>query len=429
MSKKRTNANVPFILVSALVIVLCIAVTYLFFFNKRGTVSSPTNAWQGNGTLHRELASKLKSVGLNREAIRAYEDYFYTAGLDKRTRANSAYTVGKLYMEEGNYEKALSWLYRVDIIDPDTTLKSELNAKIVHCLEELGKYHAAEYALDARSTLVENPAEEQKGEKIVAEIGDRKITLAEVDKSLHELPPWIQEQFKTKEQRVEFLKKYVADELFYRKAQKLEYDKDPDLRKKTALFIKQQMINRVLEEELKDQKTVQEDDLINYFKANTDTYKERAQAHISLIKVKTEEHAQTIIKYLEEGKDFATLAQEFSQDKTTAKGGGKWDGWITEGNDDLGIGNVTEISKAIFSTPQGTISPVIPVGDYFYIFKIEEKKPERMRDYEEVKEWVKNDYLSNKLKLAYQRLLEQMVTSSEVKLYPQVITEEGTPSS
>jgi peptidyl-prolyl cis-trans isomerase C len=426
MNKKAKTSTAQSLLVSVLIIILCTAVTYLFIIYTRGTVSSRANTWQADGSLHRELASKLKSVGLNREAIKAYEDYFNTADLDKRTRANSAYTVGKLYMEEKNYEKALSWLYRVDMIDPDTPLKSELNSKIIHCLEELGKYHAAEYALDARSTLVENPEAEQKGEKVVAEIGDRKITLSEVDKSFHELPPWIQEQFKTKEQRVEFLKKYVADELFYRKAQKLEYDNDPDLREKTAFFIKQQMINKVLEEELQDGTTVQEDDLVNYFKANKDNYKEQAQARIRLIKVKTDEHAQTIIKDIEQGKDFATLAQEFSLDEATAQEGGKWDGWITEGKDSLGIGSVVEISKAIFSTPQGSISPVIPVGDDYYIFKIEQKKPERMRDYEEVKEWVKNDYLNNKMKIAYQRLLEQMVTSSEVKLYPKVITEEGT---
>lgn len=426
---KKGAANTQAIILTVLVVVLLTAVAYLLFTGTRGIGSYPATTWQGDGTIHRELASKLKSVGLNREAIKAYEDYFNTAQLDKRTRANISYTVGKLYMEEGNYEEAMSWLYRVDIIDPDTPLKSELSSKIVHCLEELGRFHAAEYALDARSTRAENPEEEQKGQKVVAEIGSSKITLSQVDEALQELPPWIQEQFKTKEQRVEFLKKYVADELFYRKAQKLEYDKDPDLRKKTALFIKQQMINRVLEEELKDKTTVQEDDLINYFKANKDNYKERAQARISLIKVKTDEHAQTIIKDLEQGKDFATLAREFSLDEATAKGGGKWDGWITDGKDSLGIGNVAQISEAIFSSPQGTIAPVIPVGDYYYIFKIEEKRPERMRDYEEVKEWVKNDYLNNKLKIAYQHLLEQMITSSEVKLYPQVITEEGTPSS
>ena len=178
---KKGAANTQSILLSVLVVVLVTAVAYLLFTGKRGTASHSANTWQGDGTIHRELASKLKSVGVNREAIKAYEDFFNTAQLDKRTRANISYTVGKLYMEEGNYEGALSWLYRVDIIDPDTPLKSELNSKIVHCLEELGRFHAAEYALDARSTLAGNPEEEQKGEKVVAEIGSSKITLAQMD--------------------------------------------------------------------------------------------------------------------------------------------------------------------------------------------------------------------------------------------------------
>ena len=425
---KTGAANIQSILLSVLVVVLLTAVAYLLFTGTRGMGSYPATTWQGDGTIHRELASKLKSVGLNREAIKAYEDYFNTAQLDKRTRANISYTVGKLYMEEGNYEEAMSWLYRVDIIDPDTPLKSELSSKFVHCLEELGSFHAAEYALDARSTRAENPEEEQKGEKVVAEIGSSKITLSQVDEALQELPPWIQEQFKTREQRVEFLKKFVADELFYRKAQKLEYDKDTGLRKKTALFMKQQMINRVLEEELKDKTAIQEDDLTNYFEANKEHYKERAQARIRLIKVETDEGAQSIVTEVGQGTDFASLAEERSLDAATAKEGGKWNGWITDGKDDLGIGKADEISKAIFSTQPGNLSPVVTVGNYYYIFKVEEKKPERLRDYQEVQEWVKNDYLNNKMKIAYQNLLEQMLTSSEVKLYPHIITEEGSLS-
>jgi len=49
-----------------------------------------------------------------------------------------------------------------------------------------------------------------------------------------------------------------------------------------------------------------------------------------------------------------------------------------------------------------------------------------MREYEEVQEWVNNDYTNHKMKIGYQNLLEQVLTSSEVKLYPQAITEEDT---
>ena len=64
----------------------------------------------------------------------------------------------------------------------------------------------------------------------------------------------------------------------------------------------------------------------------------------------------------------------------------------------------------------------------FYIFKVEEKKPERIRNYEEVREWVKNDYVKDKMNIAYQKLLEETLNTAEVKLYPRVIAGEESSS-
>ena len=411
----------------SIALVLFVIPVILLFFTGKGTL--PHNASsQESAHLFRELAAQLASVGLQGEAIEAYESYLATAGLDTRTRSNIAYTVGKLCMETGAYEKALSWLYRVAMIDPATPLKSEVDAKVVHCLEALGKFHAAEYALEARSALAGKEEQERRGGTVVAEIGSRAITLQEVNDALDELPPWIREQFKEKAKRLEFIKHYVADELFYRKAQKLEYDKDATLRKKTAQFMKQQMINKILEEEMQGTVSADQDDLTNYFTAHRDRYREPAQARIRLIKAGMDESAQNILKELEKGKDFSALAQEVSLDEASARAGGKREGWITEGKDDLGIGNVSEVSRAIFSTSPGHVAPLVKAGDYYYIFKVDEKKPERIREFGEVQEWVKNDYMQDKTRIAYQNLLEQVLTSSEVKLYPRVIADEETSS-
>ena len=56
-----------------------------------------------------------------------------------------------------------------------------------------------------------------------------------------------------------------------------------------------------------------------------------------------EEIAKNIVEELKKGKDFAELAREISLDEESAKMGGKWDDWITEGEDDLGIGNVDKV--------------------------------------------------------------------------------------
>lgn len=429
MSKKSGRIfSAQSLFFSGFALILFVLLAILIYYSGDGTLSQTFSTTRNDSLLYRELGNKLRSAGITEEAIEQYQNYFATAHLDKTTKANMAYTLGKLYMEEGNYEKALRWLYLVDMIDPETPLKNEVSTKIVHCLEALGRFHAAEYALEARSSLEGNQEGELKGNQVVAEIGSRKITLREVDEAIDQLPPWVKEQIKGKEKKLEFMRKYVADELFYRKATKLEYDKDSEIRNKTAQFTRQLMINKVLEQEIKGKVSIEEDDLKNYFKANQDRYKEDAQARIRLIKAGTEEIARNIMKELEKGKDFAALAKEISLDEQTAEREGKWEGWVTEGKDDLGIGNAEKVSRAIFSTAPGEISPIVGAGDYYYIFKVEEKKPERMRNYQEVREWVRNDYMNHKMTIAYQSLLEQVLTSSEVTLYPQVISEEDHPS-
>jgi len=191
---KMLDAKSVFFSTAVLILFAILTILILYTGNKR--FGNNTYRVEEKGNFYRDLANKLKSVGITKEAIKQYENYCNTAQIDKRTRSNLAYTLGKLYIEEGNYERALSWLYRVDMIDPDNPLKSEVGSKIVHCLETLGKFHAAEYALDARSALKGNRAEEIKGSKVVAEIGNSKITLREVDEALDQLPPWMKEQFK-----------------------------------------------------------------------------------------------------------------------------------------------------------------------------------------------------------------------------------------
>ena len=118
------------VLFSSFVLILFSILVILILFPGGRTLSHNSSSFKDADTMYRELAAKLTSVGVHGEAIKAYEDYFSTARLDKRTRSNIAYTVGRLHMEAGNYEKALSWLYRVDMIDPATPLKSEVNGKL-----------------------------------------------------------------------------------------------------------------------------------------------------------------------------------------------------------------------------------------------------------------------------------------------------------
>ena len=140
------------------------------------------------------------------------------------------------------------------------------------------------------------------------------------------------------------------------------------------------------------------------------------------------EAAEKLLEKIKSGESFSTLAEKYSLDKESAESGGQWKGWVIDGEDSLGIGYVNEVARAIFSLKKGEISGPVKIGNYFYIFRMDDYKPGRDRDFEEVREQVERDYYAGKLKKAYQALLDQVLKTEEVKLYPEVIVKSEKES-
>lgn len=82
---------------SSVVLILFVTLAFLILYSGRGKFAHNAYRVKEESTLYRELANKLKSAGITEEAIKQYENYFDTAQMDKRTRSNLAYTLGKLY--------------------------------------------------------------------------------------------------------------------------------------------------------------------------------------------------------------------------------------------------------------------------------------------------------------------------------------------
>ncbi len=410
------------LILSCVSVLLALGVVFLGYKLGGGPLQQPAAQTSWSAENQRTLANKLKSQGLTNEAIEAYEHYALTAQLDPKQLANVSYAIGKLYMDSGQYEKALGWFYRTEIADPQTPLKAELGSKVINCLERSGKYNAAEYALGRRTSI--NKTDRKTGTQVVAEVAGEKIYIEDIHEAIDSMPEWMRKQFESRERKAEFLRKYVADELLHRKAIKLEFDKDPAVRKQMKKVEREMLVNKVVEQELKDKITIEKADLQNYFKAHQDRYLQKAAVKVSLIKAGLKEVADKIMEELSGGKDFHDMARSISLDNATAANGGRYTRWVRKGEDDLGIGNVKKVSEALFAAETGTITQPIEAGGYYYIFKIDKKRAAKMPSFQEVAERVQNDYYMEKLKAAYQKLLDQILSSSEVKIHPEVFTGE-----
>ena len=223
---------------------------------------------------HREVAARLQAAGALDEAAALYADYLEESQAPDAQRARIAYSLGTNYMEIGQFDKALRWFYETEVLGAGE-LADELASKVVHCLERLGRHHAAQTALERRSRLDTDEVQRPESDPVVARVGQREIRRSEVLRSLDSLPPEIVDSFSTPAGQAELLEKFVADELLWHKARKLEYDRDPEVQRRHAELLKQLAVTRFVETEVLAQIEIDQADLLNYFAANRQRYQPR----------------------------------------------------------------------------------------------------------------------------------------------------------
>jgi parvulin-like peptidyl-prolyl isomerase len=405
-----------------ILVFLAAGLVAMLFLGDRASSGAGTQGVRGEG--RRDLAGKLLSAGLKGKAIEQYELYLAEADLASDRRAKITYTLGTLCMEEGDYEDALSWLYQVEMLDPKTELAPEVGSKIVACLERLGRFAQAQYSLDARSSLDKAGRDEFKGDEVVARVGNDVITLGELDEAIDALPEWMRSAVEDPAQKRAFLEQYVAEELIFQKAKRLELDKDPSVRKQAERATRQLMIQKVLEDEIKAKVKISDDDVDLYYRAHADRYGEKEAFKIRMMKVDADQ-LQGVRQALADGEAFAGLAKTYSLDEATRANGGEVGDWIEEGLDPTGMGDPNRLWQALANQGEGDVTEPIKVNGETYLFQITSHRPPRPFSLEEAKKQVEADLTRERVEKAYKELVQQALQASEVKLFPERIRKDA----
>ena len=145
---------------------------------------------------------------------------------------------------------------------------------------------------------------------------------------------------------------------------------------------RQLMINSILEE-TRNQISISDEELLEYYNENKESFLELEQVYARHILVETEEEANNLLLQLKEGlTDFAELAKEKSIGPSAPSGGDL--GFFTRGQ------MVKEFEDAVFSLEPGEISDVVQTQFGYHIIKCEEKKEEYSPAFEEAKERISN---------------------------------------
>ena len=412
----KNTAKASTALVVLLVVMLGI-IGVLFCFKCRPQAKQTVQAeagWDAKKQL--DFAETLANKGLKIQALAAFDDYLKIARLSAIEAARLLYRMGNMYMELLDYEKALYYFYKAETADPKAGFTTELDKKLVECLENLGLTTQAQYELGARTALEEQPKKELDG-VVFAKVGNEEITQGQIDEAINAMPEWAKESFSHGEGRLEFVRQYATTQALYNKAKRLGLEQDAEVRRSIKDITKQLLVQRFLAKELKDKVTADPSDIQMFYEANKDKFKEEADARVSVIKFSEEKKANDAMRRLSVGADFAKMAQELSEDENTKTKGGTIEGSLEKNGDIPGIGASKEALDAIFSKKDGELAGPFKINNGYYIFKINSIKPEVQKPFEEVKEQIEYEYRNKKVQEQMQILLKDIMQEEAVEIY------------
>lgn len=213
-----------------------------------------------------QLASELEARGLWEGAGEIYRRYLESGGLPEKERASANLHLGEIYLDKLNDPaKALPCLFLARQMGDDDT-KSKANKRIVEAFERLGK------SLDAQAFLKEttslSPAASFQNDVVVAVVGDKKITLRDLEDEIQLLPTPMQEQLKDTQKKKEFLQTLVAKQLMLNAAKRKGMEDDPQIKILAKHALETAILAKYQEQEIDNKIRITDADVRAYYESH-----------------------------------------------------------------------------------------------------------------------------------------------------------------
>ncbi|MYB63488.1 hypothetical protein F4X73_02250 [Candidatus Poribacteria bacterium] len=196
----------------------------------------------------------------------------------------------------------------------------------------------------------------------------------------------------------------------------------------------QLMVEKLTEMEVDEKISITDADLMAYYEKNKSDYIEEEKVRATCITLDDEDFANETLDKILAGKDIKEMAKELTAAKKVASGPGtgqqdpgntyffgksaspNWSEFI----DEVFEMKVNEMTETVFETDVGE--------DTFYlIFRKEEEKPERQREFDEVKSDINRKVEREKKRARILEWVEEISNAGKLKTYPENIPQTLLP--
>jgi parvulin-like peptidyl-prolyl isomerase len=153
---------------------------------------------------------------------------------------------------------------------------------------------------------------------------------------------------------------------------------------------------------------VTDEDVRAFYDENPKLFTEPEAVRLGMIALEPEQDAGAVLRELQGGADFATLARTRSKDPVTAAVGGEV-GWMPKGKANPAIEAVA------FSMKVGDVGLATAEKAQF-VLKLEERRPERLEAFDSVREKARQMLLTQRRREEVQRWVARLREASEISI-------------
>jgi parvulin-like peptidyl-prolyl isomerase len=279
----------------------------------------------------------------------------------------------------------------------------------------------------------QNGLTEEQANEVLAQVGDRTITVGEFADRLASQSPYLRARFESPERRKEFLDNLVRFELLVYEAKRRGYDDRPEVKRARRNAMIQQMMTQEIDAPL-EAVEITDEEIRAIYDANPDEFNRPAQVRASHIFIEDRARAQKLLARAKEGdlSGFRTLAREQSQDEKTKRSGGDLQFFTADGEGSP----AKAIRDAAFAMAKvGEVYPdLIEEGGGYHIIMLTGKRAAVTRTYEQAKRAIRHKLNRERKDAAVAALTERLRKDIEIEIDYEAlkaieIETEDTPQS
>ena len=256
---------------------------------------------------------------------------------------------------------------------------------------------------------------EAQANEVLAQVGDRTITVGELADRLASQSPYLRARFESPERRKELLDNLVRSELLVYEAKRRGYGDRPEIIRARRNAMIQQLVKKEVDEPL-EALVITDEEIQEVYDANPLEFDRPGQVRASDIFI---EHRARANKLLARAKkadlaSFRKLAREESEDEKTKVNGGDLQFFEATGEGEP----AAAIRTAAFSLDKvGAVYPeLIEEGNGFHIIMLTGKRAALKRTYEQAKRAIRHKLTRERKDAAMEALTERLRKEVEVEV-------------